>query len=133
MDTLEPSSTVIEERLTKLFPTEMLEARARVHDVVVRDRKLDVTALVWALVFGFATGNNRAIEELRRTYLKFANHYLCPSSFHDRLTGALAVLLRDLIDEAMAEMPTPHTMTDSIDHIHSVVIADADTDLEWLR
>ena len=125
MCALEPSSTVIEERLTKVFPPNWLETRARILGVVVRDRKVDITALVWSLVLGFAVGNSRSIEELRRTYIRIADHQLCPSSFHDRLTEELAVLLRELIDEAITETPTPHTMTDHLDRIREVVIADA--------
>ena len=46
MYALNPSSSAIEERLTKLFPPDLLETRARAYGVVVRDRKLDITALV---------------------------------------------------------------------------------------
>ena len=81
MDTLEPSSSVTEERLTKLFPTDWIEQRARAHDVLVRDRKVDPTALVWSLVLGFTIGNDHVIEELRRTYIRFADQFLHSSSF----------------------------------------------------
>lgn len=125
MDTLEPSSSVIEERLTKLFPTDWIKQRARVHDVLIRDRKVDPTALVWSLVLGFAIGNDRAIEELRRTYIRFADQFLHPSSFHDRLTAELADLLRELIDEALQEAAAPHTMADQLDRFRDLVVADA--------
>ncbi len=65
MVTPKPCSSVIKERLTKLFPTGWIEQRARSHGVLIRNHKVDVTALIWPLVFGFAIGNDRAIEELR--------------------------------------------------------------------
>jgi IS4 transposase len=125
MHTLEPSSGRIEERLTKLFPTAWIEQRARDHRVLIRDRKLDPTALVWSLVLGFAIGSNRSIEELRRTYIRFADHYLCPSSFHDRLTNELAALLRNLIDTALQDADAPHTMADQLDRFRDLVVADS--------
>lgn len=125
MEPFAPPSSVNEERLAKLFPPAWLEQTARDHGVIVRDRKLDLTALIWALTLGFAIGSNRSIEELRRTYVRFADNHLHPSSFHDRLTDALASLLRNLIDEALEETPAPHTMTDHLDRIREVVIADA--------
>ena len=125
MCALKPSSSVIEERLTKLFPPDWLETRSRAHGVVERDRKLDITALVWALVLGFAIGDSRTIEELRRTYVRFADHHLVPSSFHDRLSEALVTFLLELIEHALAETPTPHTLTEHLDGFRELVIADA--------
>lgn len=111
--------------LGKLFPPEYLDARARAHQVIVRRRKVDAAALLWALVFGFAIGEGRTIEDIRRTYVGFAAKFLRPSSFHDRLTEELVALLRELIEDAMAELPTPHTMTDSVDRFRVIFIADA--------
>jgi putative transposase len=111
--------------LTKLFPPTWLDGRARHHDVIVRDRKLDVTALVWSLVFGFAVGGDRAIENLRRMYLTFADHSLCSTSFHDRLTTDLAALLRELIDEALTDAAAPHTMADQLDHFRDLIVTDS--------
>lgn len=122
---LNPPSPVIEERLTKVFPPEWLEHRARSQDVLIRERKFDITAMVWALVLGFAIGNNRSIEEIRRSYIRFADHELATSSFYDRLTESLASLLLELIEHALEETSVPHTMTDHLDGIRELVIADA--------
>jgi len=48
------SSTRLMRRLTSLFPPEFLEEYAEELGVVERDRKLQIPALVWAFVFGFA-------------------------------------------------------------------------------
>lgn len=125
MQAIKPSSSRLEERLTKLFPPDWLETRARHHGVIIRDRKLDITAFVWSLVFGFAIGDDRTIEDLRRTYLTVADRPLCSTSFHDRFTAALAAFLRELIDEALQDAAVPHTMTDQLDRFRDLVIADA--------
>lgn len=78
MVTPEPFSRATEERLIKLLPTDWIEQHARAHDVLIRDRKVDPTTLVWSLVLGFAIGNDRAIEKLRRTYIRFADQFLSP-------------------------------------------------------
>ncbi len=44
----------IRRRLTSLFPAELIEDIARERDVVQRDRKIDITMLVWTLIMGFA-------------------------------------------------------------------------------
>jgi putative transposase len=48
------SPDLIRRRLTSLFPAELIEDIARERDVVQRDRKIDITMLVWTLIMGFA-------------------------------------------------------------------------------
>ncbi|MDW7539537.1 IS4 family transposase, partial [Haloferax volcanii] len=50
----ELSPDLIQRRLTSLFPGELIEDIARERDVVQRHRRIDVTALVWTLILGFA-------------------------------------------------------------------------------
>jgi len=50
----DPSSSRIESRRTTLFPFEFLEEHAEKLGVVERESKLQVPALVWTFVFGFA-------------------------------------------------------------------------------
>ena len=57
--------------------------------------------------------------------MRFAAHHLVPSSFHDRLTEPLVCFLLNLIDQALAETPTPHTLTEHLEGIRELVIADA--------
>ena len=121
MVTLTPPATVIEERMTNLFPPDRLEDRAL---VIVRERKVDITSLVRALVLGYAIIRNRSIEEIR-TYIRFAGHTLSSSSLHDRLTEPLVSLMLELIDRALAEAPAPHTMTGQLAGIRELVVADA--------
>ena len=54
----EPSSNRIERRLTTPFPLTALEDYAEDPGVVERDSKFQIPEMVWALVFGFATGES---------------------------------------------------------------------------
>jgi hypothetical protein len=95
----ELSSKAICSILTSLFPSTMIEALAREHEVVVRDRKIDVRMLVWTLVVGFAVGGEaRSIAGYRRAYEAATDQSIFPSSFYDRFTEELARLLCDLLD-----------------------------------
>jgi IS4 transposase len=69
--------------------------------VVKRQRKVDVVCLVWTLVLGFSTGSKRTLASLRRTYQAVSGHLIARSSFHDRLTPALAQLMRRLLEHIL--------------------------------
>lgn len=69
--------------------------------VIQRQRKVDIVCLVWTLVLGFGTGSKRSIASLRRTYEAISGHTLARSSFHDRLTPALARLMRLLLEQVL--------------------------------
>lgn len=73
MGTLNLPSAELDERLAKVFPPRWLHVRAWDHGVIVRDRKVNITAMVLALVLDLAVGNNRIIEEIRQTYVRFAD------------------------------------------------------------
>ena len=53
-----PSSAQIERRLTTLFPSTALEDHAEELGVIERESKLQIPALVWAFVSGFAAGES---------------------------------------------------------------------------
>jgi len=74
----------------------MLEDHAEEVGVVERNRKLQMPALVWSLVFGFATGESRSLADFRRSYNSTADDTLCPSGFYQQLTPELAEYLSDL-------------------------------------
>ena len=60
-----PSSRRIERRLTTLFPSAALEDHAEAVGVVEREGKVQIPALVWTFVFGFATGESRTLAAFR--------------------------------------------------------------------
>lgn len=90
----------------------LIEYCAEKLGVVQRQRKVDIVCLVWTLILGFGTGSKRSIASLRRTYQAISGHLLARSSFHDRLTPALAELMRLLLEQVLKlqreKMPNFH-------------------------
>jgi putative transposase len=74
----------------------MLEDHAEDVGVVERNRKLQIPALVWSVVFGFATGESRSVAEFRRSDNSTADETLCPSGFYQELAPELAEYLSGL-------------------------------------
>jgi hypothetical protein len=90
--------------LTSVIPRGRVRRRARELGVVKRRRKVDVVALVNSLVLGFDGGKERTIAGLRRAYERSTGTMLAPSAFYDRLTPELGQLLRELVDDALANL-----------------------------
>jgi IS4 transposase len=111
-------------RLTTLFPTEFLEEHAEELGVVERDRDLQMPALVWSFVFGFATGESRTLAGFRRSYNSTADETLSPGGFYQRLTPLLAEYLRDLVEHGIDEVAVPDAVDADIDRFRDVMIAD---------
>ena len=122
----ELSPDLIRRRLTSLFPAELIEDIARERDVVQRNRKIDITTLVWTLILGFAVdGEARTIAGFQRAYSAATNQTLSRSSFYDRFTPALAALLSDLLESVLEEVAVPHTIAPRFELFREVLIADA--------
>ena len=121
----DPSSRRIERRLTTLFPSTALEDHAEAVGVVERDDKLQIPALVWTFVFGFATGESRTLAAFRRSYNSTADEPLSPGGFYQRLTPLFAAYLRDLVEFALDEVAVPHTVSDEFDRFRDVMVANA--------
>jgi len=119
-----PSSDVIERRLTNLLPPEALEDHAEAVGVVEREGKLQIPPLVWSLAFGFATGESRTLAAFRRSYNSSADKPLSPGGYYQRLTPALAEYLRDLVEFGLDEVAVPHTVTEEFERFRDVMISD---------
>jgi hypothetical protein len=72
--------------------------------VVQRVRKVDIVALVYSLVLGFAAGDRRSLTGIRRAYLHATGVRLAPSSFYARFNDALNVLVRTLALESLEQL-----------------------------
>jgi putative transposase len=59
------STIPIREVLCKMFPAVRLRRLARARGVVVRQRKVDIVALFWTVVLGFAVGEERTLAGQR--------------------------------------------------------------------
>lgn len=101
-----PPASVIEHRLTRVFPAERLRALARKTGLVERRRKLDAAALFWALTLGFAVGEDRSIEALRQSYLQFVGGEfdLTYASFHGWFVASLTAFLREVLDQSIEDL-----------------------------
>jgi IS4 transposase len=102
----------------------MLEDHAEDVGVVERNRRLQMPALVWSLVFGFATGETRSLAELRRSYNSIADETLCPSGFYQQPTPELAEYLSDLVERGFDEVAAPDTTSREINRFQDIISAD---------
>jgi hypothetical protein len=85
-------------RFPTLFRSTILEEHAEELGVVERDSKLQILALVWAFVFGFAACERRTLAAFRRSYSSTADKTLTAGGFYQRLTPLLTEFLCDLVD-----------------------------------
>ena len=102
----------------------MLEDHAEDVGVLERNRTLQMPALVWSLVFGFATGESRSLADFRRSYNATADETLCPSGFYQQLTPELAAYLSDLVERGFDEVAVPDTTSREIDRFQDIISAD---------
>jgi len=84
--------------LTSALPDEFIEIRADELEVVERDRKIDVVALVWTLILGWPAAAEQTLASLRRAYMWAAGHCIARSSFYERLSEELLELMESCLD-----------------------------------
>ena len=94
----------IRRSLTTLIAPRRVRALARELGVVRRRRKVDVVALVYALVLGYAASAQRSLAGLRRAYQQATARRLAPSAFYDRFSVRLARLLKQLVHESLQQL-----------------------------
>lgn len=122
-----PSDSVIEHRLTRVFPEERLRKLARNTGLVERRRKLDAAALFWALTLGFTVGEDRSIEALRQSYLQFVGGEfdLRYSSFHGWFGASLTAFLREILDQSIRDLSSSTDCLDGrLNRFRDVLIPD---------
>jgi len=94
----------IRDSLTSLISPQLIRRRARSLGVVKRLRKIDVVALVYALVLGFERGSRRSLASFRRAYCSSTGVTVAPSAFYDRFTPELAELMKQLTTHAFEHL-----------------------------
>lgn len=122
-----PSESVIETRLTRIFPAERLRSLARETGLVERRRKLDAAALFWALTLGFAVGEDRSLEALRQSYLQCVGGgvSLTYASFHGWFAASLTAFLREVLDRTIKDLSSSNDRLDGrLALFRDVLIAD---------
>ena len=93
MSTEVPSSRIMQ-RLTTLFPSTMLEEHAEELGVIERESKLQIPALVWAFVSGFAAGESPVTQPPTESWLKTndaAKRYHCETIRLQSLESSIPV------------------------------------------
>ena len=95
------SSTTPTDALIALLPREEVMQEAQRLGVLVRRRVVDIYALTWTLVMPFQEGSRGTISSLHRAYQSTTKQILSRSSFYERFTPKLAILLRTLAQEAI--------------------------------
>ncbi len=102
----------------------MLEDHAEDVGVVERNRKLQMPALVWSLVFGFTTGESQSLADFHRSYNSIDDDTLGPSGFYQQLTPELAEYLSDLVERGFDEAAVLDTTSRQIGHFRDIISAD---------
>ena len=90
-------STSIRRELGRLIPNTRLEALADECGAVERHRKVNIAPLFWTPVLGFGVAKERTLAGLRRVFGKVSGTTLVPSAFYDRLTPALARMMKRVL------------------------------------
>lgn len=94
-------STPIRREINGLIPRKRLEALAEESGAVARHRKVDIVPFFWTLVLGFGVAKERTLAGLRRVFGKVSGTTLVPSAFYDRLTPALAQMMKRVLGEIL--------------------------------
>lgn len=99
---------------------------AREVGFVKRRGKVNPNTLLWTLVLGFGAGRARTVSALRRTFQQMSGISLVPSSFYDRFSETLVLLLRQIVTHLMRTLVAPTLrLGGSFSAFDDVVITDA--------
>lgn len=93
--------TGVRQVLNRLVPRARIKRLASETGAVVRDRKIGIVELFWTVVLGFATGSERTLAGLRRSFEKATGTTVVPSAFYDRFTPKLVRLLKAVLGDVM--------------------------------
>lgn len=119
--------SVIVEVLASAIDTDWLIPTAFDLGALVRVRKIDIAALVTVLVLGVPVGQRRSIAGLRRAYELATHTEVAPSSFFERLTAALAALIKALSHRLIdsLSMAHGHHLKSAIKAVNDVLATDS--------
>ena len=120
-----PQRIDIPQTLATLFPTQLLSQLAQQAGLIVRARKVQVQALFWTLVLGFGLGPHRTLAGLRRAYEMATGVVLAASSFYDRFTPALVLLLKKATTHALQHLVAQRSLQGVLSHFTDLVLTDS--------
>ena len=122
-----PPDSVVVNRIQRAFPSDELRERARVTNLIQRERKLDIVALFYTLSLGFAAGSDRSIQAFLERYVEMADcDELSYATFHGWFKPGFVALLREILDDAIENLDTGQTeLTGRLERFRDVLIVDA--------
>lgn len=91
----------IRRQMASLISTQMLNVLAQYAGMTRRRRKVEPVGLFWTIVLGFATGRQRTLAGLRRSFQRSTGVRLVPSAFYDRFSEELARFFRLVVEELL--------------------------------
>ena len=98
----------IRQQMASLISTRTLNELAACAGMTRRRRKVEPVTLFWTIVLGFATGRERSLAGLRRSFQKSTGIRLVPSAFYDRFTKELARFFRLVVENLLGGFETTH-------------------------
>jgi IS4 transposase len=123
----EPPDSVVVDRIQRAFSDDELRERARATNLIQRERKFDIVALFYTLVFGFGAGSERSIQAFFERYVEMADlTELCYSSFYEWFSPGFVALLREILDDAIEDLdPGRNQLRGRLEQFRDVLIRDA--------
>jgi putative transposase len=123
---LKPDIIPIRRLMHRLFPRSTLMSLARETGAVTRHRKVDIVALFWTVVLGFAVQRQRTLASLRRGYQKSTGQEIQESSFYDRFNKGFARMLQAAVANLLTrESRTGRKLSGALSRFKDVVLTDA--------
>jgi putative transposase len=120
--------TTLRNAFQAFLSRERIEELARELAVVERVRKLDVPALVWALVVGAGSDDSGQMADAYSAYLAEAEHHVVRGSFYQWFSERLAVLMAALTREGVERVRAcPPVLTGALAGVRDWLVVDSET------
>jgi hypothetical protein len=122
------NGTDLRQTLQEILDAELIrELCARFH-VIERERKLDIVALVHALVLSSASDDYGRLADAYRQYGDDTGDTVVRGAFYSWIDAPLAALLKGLLDAALAKAAyQPVVLRGPLSTVHDWLIVDSET------
>ena len=91
------TSTTLLQRLSSLINETEIDRLARERGIIQRQRKINLTSLIWTLIIASGGSAQRTIAGLKGHYHQLTGDWIARSSIYDRLSLKRAQLLKDIV------------------------------------
>ena len=122
------NGTTLREGFQAFVSQERINELARELTVVERARKLDVPALVWALVVGAGSDDSGQMADAYSAYLVETKDHVVRGSFYEWFGERLAMLMAVLTQDAVAQVRArPPLLTGALAGVRDWIVVDSET------